>query len=239
MAVDSPPRERRTPVARRNRTGWWVVAVLALGIALVSLGTYAQGPLQELADEGTSVAASFVDAPTFVQVALYVHIVAGSIALALGPLQFVTWLRNRWPRLHRMVGRTYVGTVLIAALMGLVIAPYNSAGLLGVFGFGLLGVLWAVTTLLALQAARQRRFRDHQAWMIRSYALTFAAPMLRLWVLVLITVQPFFLGIEPDPYLAFERAYIFVPFLCWVPNLIFAEWLVWRRGLPLLWERAA
>mgnify|MGYP000860074122 FL=1 len=35
-----------------------------------------------------------------------------------------------------------------------------------------------------------------------------------------------------DNRTAFLWGYVIVPFLCWVPNLLFAEWLVLRRGLP-------
>jgi len=31
---------------------------------------------------------------------------------------------------------------------------------------------------------------------------------------------------------AFDNAYGVVPFLAWIPNLIVAEWLIRRRGLP-------
>ena len=31
---------------------------------------------------------------------------------------------------------------------------------------------------------------------------------------------------------AFANAYAAVPFLCWLPNLVLAEWLIRRRGLP-------
>jgi len=48
----------------------------------------------------------------------------------------------------------------------------------GFFGFGSLAVLWASTTYRGYRAARNRDFASHQAWMIRSFALTFAAPTL-------------------------------------------------------------
>jgi hypothetical protein len=32
---------------------------------------------------------------------------------------------------------------------------------------------------------------------------------------------------------AFHRAYLLVPFLCWVPNLILAEYVIRRRQRPV------
>ena len=48
--------------------------------------------------------------------------------------------------------------------------------------------------------------------------MTYAAVTLRLWLIALIPV----LG-------DFGSAYVLVPFLCWVPNLLVVEWLLRRR----------
>ena len=48
------------------------------------------------------------------------------------------------------------------------------------FGFGTLALLWLFTAALAFTRARQRRFDEHRAWMMRSYSLTFAAATVRL-----------------------------------------------------------
>ncbi len=57
--------------------------------------------------------------------------------------------------------------------------------------------------------------------MIRSYALIFAAVMLRILLPLLI------IGHNGN----FEPAYRWVSWLCWVPNAIWAEWYIHRsRG---------
>jgi hypothetical protein len=67
--------------------------------------------------------------------------------------------------------------------------------------------------------------------MIRSFALTYAAPTLRMWLLLLMLVQ---LPLGIDNAQAAVNAYAPVPFLCWLPNLVIAEYIVYRRGLPSL-----
>ena len=67
--------------------------------------------------------------------------------------------------------------------------------------------------------------------MMRNFALTYAAVTLRMWIGVLITVQAL-PGGEFDFDAAFANAYAVVPFLSWLPNLLMAEWLIRRRGLP-------
>jgi hypothetical protein len=68
--------------------------------------------------------------------------------------------------------------------------------------------------------------------MIRNYAFTYAAVTLRVWLGVLILVQVPFVDAGTDFDALFANAYNAVPFLCWVPNMFVAEWLIRRRGLP-------
>ena len=67
--------------------------------------------------------------------------------------------------------------------------------------------------------------------MIRTMALTYAAVTLRLWTGVLMGVQRPFPHRRPGER-GVQNAYAAVPFLCWLPNLLVAEWLVRRRDLP-------
>lgn len=220
---------------RPSRSGLVVVTLLALAIAGASIQRYTQGSLAQIAaadPDNAVIAENFVSTPVVVQGALYLHIVAAALALVLGPAQFSSRLRARARRLHRITGRTYLVSVGLGALAAIAIAPWNAAGIVGLFGFGSLGVLWLWTGSRALRSIRSGDIPAHQAWMIRNYALTFAAPMLRLWLGVLIGVQIAVSGGVLDPEAAFANAYAAVPFLCWLPNLVVAEWLVRRRGLP-------
>jgi hypothetical protein len=47
---------------------------------------------------------------------------------------------------------------------------------------------------------------------------------------LLVTVQTALAGV--DPQVAFDRAYLLVPFLAWVPNLVVAERYLSRRHRP-------
>ena len=67
----------------------------------------------------------------------------------------------------------------------------------------------------------------HRRWAVRAFALTYSAVTLRLWLGVLMGAQIGLGGVDGD--LAFDRAYVVVPFLCWVPNLIAAELYLRRR----------
>lgn len=152
---------------------------------------------------------------------LYVHILVAPVALLLVPFQFTARLRRSRPGLHRWLGRVYGIAILFGGVSGLLIAPTAQGGLIGQAGFFLLAVLWLATTATGIWQARLGRFVSHQRWMIRSAALTWAAVTLRLYLPIL------------SATLGFETGYMIVAWLCWVPNLVFAEWLVARTGQRL------
>lgn len=152
--------------------------------------------------------------------AFYAHILGGGVALLLGWMQFLPRLRARRVALHRLLGKIYVAAILLfGATGGFVVALVANGGFPSTLGFGCLAVLWFFSTLLAYRSIRRKDIDQHKAWMIRSYALTFAAVTLRLWLPL------FTAGFR----LPFEQAYLAVAWFCWVPNLIVGEYLVWRE----------
>lgn len=214
-----------------GRIGWTFVLLTALAVVAFSAVPYFTAPLRELAGDEVGLAPVYAETSAFVQGALYVHIIGGATALVLGALQFWRGLRDRAPRVHRWIGRVYLGGVAIGGVAGLVIAPSSPAGFVGLFGFGALAVVWLLTGWRAYRAIRRRDVPSHRAWMIRNYALTYAGVTLRVW-LPLLLLAPLVLGQPWEFDAAFANAYAAVPFLCWLPNLVVAEWLIRRRGLP-------
>jgi len=147
--------------------------------------------------------------------ALYAHLAGGALALALGPWQFSRRTRRRALPVHRWTGRAYLGSVAVGGIGALGLAPRSQHGLVTHVGFGLLATLWLLATACAYLRVRAGDIRGHRRWMIRSYALTFAAVTLRIY-----------LPLSQMAGIPFPEAYQTVAWLCWVPNLVVAEWLV-------------
>jgi uncharacterized membrane protein len=145
------------------------------------------------------------------------HILFGGIALFLGWMQFSKRLRKKYLTLHKISGRVYVGAVLISGIAGFGIAFFTTGGAWNAAGFMSLDFVWLGTTIMAFFFARNRNIRDHEAMMIYSYAACFAAVTLRVWLPIL-----------QIAFHSFSIAYSIVPWLCWIPNLIVAYFLVRR-----------
>ncbi len=230
----SPPTAARKRPRRGSPVSWTATTLISLAISGYFVGQYAVGSLDVLGEQGVGLAGTYANRPFPVQVMFYVHIVSAGLALVVGPFQFAEALRRRSPAVHRWIGRTYAVSIAFASVSGLVMAAFSSAAFVGFFGFGTLSVLWAWTTWRGYRAIRERDVASHQAWMIRSFALTFAAPTLRLWlgVLILFQVAIGAGGADAEVEQLMADAYAAVPFLCWLPNIVIAEIMIRRRNLP-------
>ena len=145
---------------------------------------------------------------------IYTHVFASIVALTLGPFQFSTRLRQKNTNVHRWLGRTYLAVgVLVGGLSGLYMSQYAFGGSVAQLGFAALAVLWLYTGLRAYLAVRRGAIAEHRKWMVRNFSLTFAAVTLRLYLPASMAA-----GVE------FSLAYPIIAWLCWVPNLAFAEW---------------
>lgn len=154
---------------------WWVIFLVS-----AVFGTYAlaMGGLELLAQLGL-----LQDAPLrAVPLAFMIHALTGGIALIIGPLQFNRRLRARWRALHRVLGRVYIVAIWLASITGLWSAVFFAEGIAAQSAFGVVAVLWFVTTTLAYLRARAQDFKAHRQWMVRSFALSLFFVTFPFWV---------------------------------------------------------
>ena len=149
---------------------------------------------------------------------LLAHISSSPIALIIGIWQLSAKQRANHPKLHRWLGRVYGVAILVGGISGLNLALHALGGPVAGWGFSLLAVIWMGITGNAIRLAIAGKYGQHRKWMIRSFALTFAAVTLRLYLIGFMVA-----GVD------YAAASIYIAWACWVPNLIFAEWWI-RRG---------
>ena len=201
-----------SPTGRRVPVWWWFSALLAVGIAAYSLRYVFLGERAYVPE----LSASFHARP----LTLTAHTLFGPIALVLGLVNLLPAMRQRrrW-LLHRWLGRVYLISALVLASAGLSLAFHAAGGWAARLGFGLLAVATLATAVQGYRHIRRHNVRQHRQWMLRSYALIFAAVTLRIWLPLLIIAHQ---G-------EFIPAYRWVAWVSWVPNLLFVEWVI-RRG---------
>lgn len=153
--------------------------------------------------------------------AMGIHIAVGAVALIVGPLQFFTVIRRRWPRFHRTIGWIYVGCVLIATPM-IFRVSYTGSCTECIPPFYIWNALWLITTGIAVWMAINRRFEIHRQFMIRSYVLMNGFVFTRID-----EFMPFPLPEGPDV----NRPAMII-WLVWVIPLLITEfWLSWLPAI--------
>jgi hypothetical protein len=155
---------------------------------------------------------------------LIAHLAGGMVAILTGLVQLWLGLTGRTSRLHRMLGRVYVGSVLVAAPAGAYLALTATGGF--AYGAGLFGLAfaWLLTTGMAVIAIHRRVIRQHREWMIRSMIVTFAFVTFR-------AAEPALLAANLGPA---DQIDTFLAFASWCLPLLIAEpllqWSKLRRG---------
>jgi uncharacterized membrane protein len=156
----------------RARAVWWAVLLGATSVAIFSMRYALPNPplfLKEMKNH------------FLFPRELSIHAIAGSIALLVGPWQLSASLRAAHPRVHRWLGRIYLADVLAAWLLAIFLMPTVTTGFPAASAFFTIGMLWMGFMVLGVLAIRRRDVQAHRRWMLRSYAMAFAAVTIRFY----------------------------------------------------------
>lgn len=148
------------------------------------------------------------------------HIAGSMLTMALSPLQFSRRLRRiKSPvNLHRWIGRLCNLGAYVGGSTGFYVAYCAGTYPIGRVGLWLSAAAWLMTAGVGMGMIWAGDVAGHRRWMTRSFALTYAAVMLRWQLPVYIK----YMGMTTKAGLTL------VAWTCWVPNVLFAEWYVRR-----------
>lgn len=153
-------------------------------------------------------------------IGFYSHIIFGGLALLIGWIQFNDKLRIKRVELHKKIGKVYMISVLISGICSVYISFFATGGFISMLGFFSLGIIWLTSTGLGFKAIKKGDIQSHKKYMIFSYSACFAAVTLRIWLPLLTTLIGEFIA-----------AYRVVAWLCWIPNLIVAYFIIRNQNV--------
>jgi len=105
---------------------------------------------------------------------LFIHVVTGLFATLIGWYQFIPAYRIKNIKRHRILGKVYVYSIVIAAITAIYLAIYSPGmDILGKISFGVVPMVWLSTVAFAYLAILKKNVMQHQEWMLRSYVVTF------------------------------------------------------------------
>nr|WP_042183597.1 DUF2306 domain-containing protein [Kibdelosporangium sp. MJ126-NF4]CEL15581.1 membrane protein, putative [Kibdelosporangium sp. MJ126-NF4]CTQ98245.1 membrane protein, putative [Kibdelosporangium sp. MJ126-NF4] len=214
------------PRRRRRQIIWAVTAVSAVAAAAFSLPTYLTGD--------TSASRIPLDPDIALHyLSIVVHALPASLLLAIGPFQFAATLRARRPGLHRVLGRVYMVSVVVAAVVAIVAATFSVSGISAQIAFYLLSAAWIYSLVQGYRAIRQGQVQLHRIWMIRNYALSFAAVALRAFLGLGLALR------GPFPSLTFADIYTTSVWSSIVVCAVVAEYFIIQKTITPLVRKAA
>jgi hypothetical protein len=203
-------------LATARLTGWTVIAV-SIAVLLVFAGLRLPNMLAE--------SSGVFDAryARHVLVAL-LHIVPGLVFVTLAPVQFVSYVRQRYPAVHRWMGRILVGCGAVSGLFALVAAFRLPAfgGAVTISATLIFGAIFLFSLGRGVWHVRRWEVAQHREWMLRAFALGLGAATIRL-----------FIGVSEAAGLAFEQVFGVAFWLGFLTNLVIAEaWISITRVHP-------
>lgn len=201
----------------------WIIPAGLMALSLVPAG----GGTFRLFQLATGAEITLETARFFAQpFPVVAHIVSVILYSLLGALQFAPRFRRRHLRLHRRIGRLLIPAGFVTAISGLWMShfyprPVHDGVALYIMRL-LVGGGMIIALLLATDAIRRHKFRQHGAWMIRAYALAMGAgtqvfshiPIVVLQQELTLTNRAISMGAG------------------WLINILVAEWIIATRLRP-------
>ncbi|PSN59920.1 hypothetical protein BS50DRAFT_594325 [Corynespora cassiicola Philippines] len=206
-------REGLAEARKKTSTAWTTMTVAAVLTALYALhfilGTPPGNPIVKERLVGSASG--------------LLHVICGLLALIIGPMQFRKTLTREHPKVHIWLGRIYMFCILFSGISALKVSFKALGYPIGNAGFALLATVWIYTASRGLYAILRGDVLSHTKWMTRNFALTYAAPVLRV-------LLPLMMAVGMDGKLALSIN----GYLSWIPNIIFAEVLIRKRVIKLV-----
>lgn len=156
-------------------------------------------------------------------VPIVIHIVGSVLFSLLGIFQFLPSMRKAYPKWHRISGRVFIVAGVIAGITGLWMTHFYefSEQLQGNLLYWVrivVGTAMITGILLGFISAIEKNFREHQAWMMRSYALGQGAGMQVFTGILWFIFAQEATGLTRDILMTSS----------WIINIAIAEWIIYK-----------
>lgn len=159
------------------KKSWWILVIVSFGVIIPFVAPYLTFDPEKSRVPITSTGMYFP--------LLVAHIVSACVALITVFLQFIDRLRVKAAKIHRYLGKVYVISVFISAILALAVT-FNIENFSKATSFLVLSLSWLFTCWKGYRSAVTKSFDEHRKWMIRSFAVTLVAVSGRIVVPVLL-----------------------------------------------------
>ncbi|WP_088043121.1 DUF2306 domain-containing protein [Bacillus sp. EAC] len=162
-----------------SKKSWWLLIIVSIGVMVPFLAPY----LSFNPNNSRIV----INSNNLQFPALVAHIIFACIALISGFFQFNSRIREKKPRIHRLLGRLYVISVFLSGLLAFAVIIYIE-NFAKATSFIALSFIWLFTCWKGYKSALKRNMSEHRKWMIRSFGITLVAVSGRVIVPILLLI---------------------------------------------------
>lgn len=188
--IPHPPAPRGLPsrVLAWAGVGWFAVAVVGqaafIGFILAFYGVRtATGRFAAWNDK--PLIDGHIEGDGLGNIVFAAHVLLASVVTLAGLMQLIPALRRRWPRLHRLTGRTFLTVSIFMALSGIWLTVVRGTSLSPSSSVAILinAALILVFAALAWRHAVKRRFEAHRQWAMRTFMVVSGVWFLRVGIM--------------------------------------------------------
>lgn len=163
---------------------------------------------------------SFLFQSDLYNASFYIHIAAGALCIGTALIQFSRYILKRSKAIHRISGKIYVFVVLfLGAPTGLYMSFFAKGSFWERSLFMFMAGFWFVTTLYGFSTILKKNIIAHKIWMIRSYAMAMTAVTFRVYHII-------FYLLDWNHLENYELSL----WISVIGNMLFAEWIIYRKS---------
>ena len=167
---------------------------------------------------------SFLFSGSLYNSSFYIHIFAGAVCILTALIQFSRYILKKSRAIHRWSGKIYVFVVLfLAAPTGLYMSFFSKGSIWERSLFLFMAISWFITTLYGFTTIHKKNVLAHKIWMIRSYAMAMTAVTFRIYHII-------FYLLDWDHLENYELSL----WISVIGNMLFAEWIIYRKSRSYL-----
>lgn len=159
---------------------------------------------------------------------LGLHVLSGIIVYAAGILQFTTYIRDRYIRFHRRVGKIYILFSLLCIATLYYMLPYGLCSICRISQY-IVTNLWLVFIALAFYFIRRRNVSMHMMFMISSFICGAYFVMIRVVDTFLMSIFNAVSSNEDQALLLSDISVWFIPLL-----IFWTYWIVTGLKKPAI-----
>lgn len=203
----------------RNMTRFWFVVtylgqlVFAYYIIMLYWRSAAQGNFEKW---NTANPHFYLKGDGMGNLVFGLHVAFAAVVTILGPLQLITAIRKKAPRLHRISGRIYIFSAFSIGIGGLYLTWVRGAvgGLFAQVTISINALIILVSACFTIRYAIQRKINLHNQWAVHLLLAMSGVWFFRVFLMLWLVIHKRPVGFDPEtftgPFLTFLGIFVYI-----------------------------